>query len=242
MGKIYDISRTISPDLAVWPGDTSFSFRQLLDKHQSASVNLTTLTLSAHTGSHADAPWHFLRRGAHPADLPLEKYIGPAHVVTVEKKHGGITPDDLKGHDLKGLERLLIRTWVSDKPDNEWPEDFPYPTVELADWLGERGAVLLGVDMPSVDPFDSEDLPCHHRLYRHGIAILETLTLKDVPDGVYELIALPLKIAGVCGSPVRAILRATDESKPDERVAGQADDRVRRTKKEGGKQEKKKDG
>jgi arylformamidase len=106
------------------------------------------------------------------------------------------------------MQRLLIHTWVSELADDRWPDDFPYPTVELADWLAARGVVLLGVDMPSVDRFDDNRLLCHHRLYEHGIAHLETLVLKDVPDGVYELIALPLKLAEVCGSPVRAILRA----------------------------------
>lgn len=203
---IYDISRTIAPTLSVWPGDTPFSAAQVLSKQDGASVNLFTLTLSAHTGSHADAPFHYDDSGARPAELPLEKYIGPAHVVTIARRRGGITPADFAGRDLAGLQRLLIHTWVSDLPDDQWPEDFPYPTLELIDWLAARGAVLLGVDMPSVDAFESKDLGCHHRLLRHGIVNLETLCLKDVPDGVYQLIALPLKIAGVCASPVRAIL------------------------------------
>ena len=145
--------------------------------------------------------------GPPPADLPLAPYIGPAHVVTVERRQGGIVPADFDGHDLSGTRRLLIRTWVSDQADEDWPDDFPYPTLELADWLAARGVVLLGVDMPSVDRPDSDDLPVHHRLYAHGIANLELLNLRGVPDGVYELIALPLKMAGVCGSPVRAVLR-----------------------------------
>ena len=119
----------------------------------------------------------------------------------------GETPGDFEEHGLSGMKRLLIHTWVSDLPDDRWPEDFPYPTVELADWLAERGVLLLGVDMPSVDHHDDDRLSCHHRLNQHGIANLERLTLAGVPDGVYELITLPLKIAGVCGSPVRAILR-----------------------------------
>lgn len=208
MTQLYDISRTIAPTLAVWPGDEPFSFTQVLHKISGDSVNLTTLTLSAHTGSHADAPYHYDDSGAHPAELPLEKYIGAAHVVTLARQHGGIVPADFDQHHLDGMERLLIHTWVSDLPDDQWAEDFPYPTVELIDWLANRGVVLLGVDMPSVDNFDSTTLDCHHRLKQHGIVNLETLCLKGVPDGVYELIALPLKIAGVCGSPVRAILRS----------------------------------
>ncbi len=205
--QIYDISRTISPTLAVWPGDSSFSYEQLLDKGQGSSVNLTTLTLSAHTGSHADAPYHYLEAGEHPDRLPLEKYVGLAQVVSISRKNGGIVPSDFAHVDLKGIKRLLVHTWVSDLPDDQWAEDFPYPTLEFVDWLATMGVVLLGVDMPSVDRFDDDQIPCHHRLYEHDIVNLETLCLRDVPDGKYELIALPLKIADVCGSPVRAILR-----------------------------------
>jgi arylformamidase len=205
---LYDISRTISPTLAVWPGDTPFAFEHLLHLADGASVNLTTLALSPHTGSHADAPYHVAADGLHPADLPLDRYIGPAHVVTIERQHGGIVPADFEGHDLGGLQRLLIHTWVSDLPDDAWPDDFPYPTVDLVDWLAGYGVKLLGMDCPSVDDFESKTLPCHHRLQQHGIANLEMLCLAGVPDGVYELIALPLKMDGVCGSPVRAVLRA----------------------------------
>ena len=206
--RLYDISRTIAPSLAVWPGDTPMSFVHALRTEDGASVNLTTLTLSPHTGSHADAPYHVQGDGLHPADMPLEKYIGPAHVVTITRRSGGMIPADFAGHDLTGMQRLLVHTWVSDLPDGAWPDEFPYPTVELVDWLAGQGVVLLGLDCPSVDRFDSKDLPCHHRLLAHGMVNLETLCLAGVPDGVYELVALPLKLAGVCGSPVRAVLRA----------------------------------
>ena len=105
---------------------TGFSFEQVLSKAEGEAVNLTTLTLSAHTGSHADVPWHYDDNGPHPADVPLEKYIGPAHVVTVARRHGGLVPEDFAGHDLEGMQRLLLHTWVSDLPDEQWPEDFPY--------------------------------------------------------------------------------------------------------------------
>lgn len=210
MPRTYDISRTIAPGLAVWPGDSPFSYQLVASREAGSSVNLTTLTLSAHTGSHADAPWHYDSSGAHPADLAIDKYIGPAHVMTITRRSGGIVPADFAGRNFAGMQRLLIHTWVSDLPDDKWPVDFPYPTVELIDWLAAQGGVLLGVDMPSVDDFNSKTLDSHHRLLHHGIVNLETLALRGVPDGVYELIALPLKIAGVCGSPVRAILRTPD--------------------------------
>jgi arylformamidase len=205
---IYDITRTIAPSIAVWPGDSPFSFDIVARREEDRGVNLTTLHLSAHTGTHADAVWHFDNAGGHPADAPLERYIGRAHVASIERQHGGITPDDFAGCNFDGLERLLIHTWVSDLPDDQWPADFPYPTPALVEWLASQGAVLLGVDMPSVDAFDDPHLTCHHLLNRSGISHLETLKLSQVPDGAYELIALPLKIAGVCGAPVRAILRS----------------------------------
>jgi arylformamidase len=205
--RVFDISRTISPALAVWPGDTPFSFEHVLRKADGAAVNLTTLTLSSHTGSHADAPYHMADDDLHPADLPLEPYLGPAHVVTLARRSGGMVPADFAERDLAGMQRLLVHTWVSDLPDDQWPDDFPYPTLEMVDWLAERGVVLLGLDCPSMDRADSEELPCHHRLRQAGVATLETLCFKGIPDGVYELIALPLKLAGVCGSPVRAVLR-----------------------------------
>jgi arylformamidase len=207
---IYDISRTITPSTAVWPGDSPFVFDVIARRENDSGVNLTTLHMSAHTGTHADAPWHYDNTGEHPADLPLEHYIGLAHVVTVGRQHGGIVPADLDRRNLTGMQRLLIHTWASDLPDDKWPDDFPYPTPELIDWLAERSVILLGVDMPSVDRFDDAVLPCHHRLYAHDISNLESLKLAGVPDGVYELVALPLRIADVCGSPVRAILRTIE--------------------------------
>jgi arylformamidase len=204
---LYDIRRTLTPRTAVWPGDASYAVTPALRMTDGASVNLTTLTFSPHTGAHADAYFHYTPDGAHPAQMPLDAYIGPAHVVTVTKRDGGLTPDDLVHADLTGAERLLIHSHVSDLSDDQWPEQFPYLTVELIVWAAARGIRLIGLDSPSVDAFDSSDLPCHHALQAHGLVNLELLMLRGVPDGEYELIALPLKLDLTCGSPVRAILR-----------------------------------
>src|SRR5258707_9890974 len=120
MPKIYDISRTIAPEIAVWPGDTPFSLQHVMRLSQGESVNLTTLTLSAHTGTHADAPYHYIDDGAHPDTLPLEPYIGPAHVATITRRHGGIVPADFARHKLSGMQRLVIHTCVSDQADSRW--------------------------------------------------------------------------------------------------------------------------
>lgn len=204
---VYDITRTLTPGIAVWPGDAPYAVTPVLRMTDGASVNLTTLTLSPHTGAHADAYFHYAPDGAHPAHMPLDAYIGAAHVVTVSKRDGGLTPDDLAHADLTGAERLLIHSHVSDLPDEQWPSEFPYLTVGLIAWAAARGIRLIGLDSPSVDAFDSSDLPCHHALKAHGLVNLELLMLRGVPDGLYELIALPLKLDLACGSPVRAILR-----------------------------------
>ncbi len=212
MTQLYDITRTIAPTLAVWPGDTPFSFEQKLTLEESGFVNLTTLTMTAHAGTHMDAPWHTESRAVHagamhPADMPLEPFIGPALVISVDPQRGGILPADLGDVDLDGVTRVLLHTWYSTVPEDSFEQDFPYPTVALIDWLADRGVVLLGVDVPTIDPFDSETLDGHHRLFARGMVNLENLALDGVPDGRYELVALPLKLAGVCGSPVRAVLR-----------------------------------
>lgn len=207
MPRIYDVTRTIGPTLRIWPGEAPFAFEQILSLDKGDTVNLTRLNLSAHTGTHMDAPWHTEPQRVHPADLPLEPYLGPARLVTVRREAGGIVPADLGLSSLAGTPRLLLHTWYSDVPDDEWSSEFIYPTVELIDWLAAQGGVLLGVDMPSVDAFDSPDLPGHHCLARHGIRNVELMRFQAVPDGIYELVALPLKLAGVCGGPLRAVLR-----------------------------------
>lgn len=206
--KIFDITRTINPTLAVWPGDTPFSAEVIMDMSEGSSVNLTTLTLSSHTGTHADAPYHFSNHDLTIEKVPLEPYIGPATVVTVQREEGPLTPSDFSDLDWEQVERLLVHSSASAKPDDEFPTRIIYPSPELADFLAEHGIVLFGSDAPSMDDINSKPLPGHNTLRRNGLAILEGLLLTGVPDGNYELIALPLKIEGGDGSPVRAILRA----------------------------------
>ena len=205
---IYDITRTVRPTTAVWLGDARYSVSPALQIDEGASVNLTTITLSPHTGSHADAYFHYEREGANPAAMPLESYIGRARVVTVERSDCALHPEDFAPGVLDGVERLLIHSAVSDLPDDVFPQAFPYLSVELIALLAEQGAKLIGLDSPSVDAFDSKTLDCHHALRRYGMVNLECLMLRNVPDGDYELVALPLKLDLACGSPVRAILRS----------------------------------
>lgn len=205
--KIYDISRTVSPQTAVWPGDGSFSYSITLSKSKGDAANLTRISLSPHTGTHVDAGWHFHDEGNRPCDMPLEKFIGPAQLITLEREAGPITVEEVASKVSGKVERLLIHSVVSNLKDTEFAMEYPYPSIELIDWLADQGAVLLGLDSPSMDDMDSKDLAGHNHLRQRGLVHLELLQLKGVPDGEYELIALPLKFAEVCGTPIRAILR-----------------------------------
>lgn len=207
---LYDISRTVTASTAVWPGDSAYNVTPVMRLQDGDSVTLTTLTLSPHTGTHADAYAHYAVDGAHAAAMPLDAYIGPARVVTVTKRDGALAPADFAHVELRGGERLLIHSHVSDLDDTQWPEAFPYLSVELVAHLAELGYRLIGLDSPSVDAFNSRDLPCHRALQQHGMVNLELLTLRGVPDGDYTLAALPLKLDSACGSPVRAVLHSLD--------------------------------
>lgn len=206
--KIFDISRTINPAIAVWPGDTPFSAKVITEIKGGATINLTTLILSSHTGTHVDAPYHFVDDDLTMERVPLEAYMGPATLVTVQREEGALTPADFPELDWSHVKRLLVHSTASNKPVDQFPLQFVYPSPELADFMAHYGIVLFGSDAPSMDEMTSKTLPGHKALRRNGIAILEGLLLTGVPDGHYELIALPLKLEGGDGSPVRAILRA----------------------------------
>lgn len=204
---LYDISRTVSPRSAVWPGDAPPRFTPQWQIALGQSVNLFTLSFSPHTGSHADAWYHYEAAGAHPAGMPLDAYVGPARVLSVTRRSGPLTEDDFPAGALDGVERLLVHSHVSDLADGVWPAEFPWISPALIARLAGTGCRLIGLDSPSFDALDSGDLPGHHALYQHRLVNLECLMLRGVPDGDYELIALPLKLDEVCGSPVRAVLR-----------------------------------
>ncbi|MCL4805632.1 MAG: cyclase family protein [Anaerolineae bacterium] len=206
--KLYDISRTLFSGMAVWPGDAPFELQPTSSLTGGDIVNLTTLTLSAHTGTHIDAPYHFAEEGRTLEQVDLAAFWGPAQVVTVSKSAGPLTPDDFGGRDLGLATRLLVKSDSSNADPRVFHPDYVYPSPELAEHLGALGIVLYGADAPSMDVPESAALPGHHALQRNGIMILEGLDLASVPDGLYELVALPLKILGGDGSPVRAVLRS----------------------------------
>ena len=206
---LYDLSPTVHPDLPVWPGDTPFRAQLAWSMAAGAAVNVSVVTTTPHVGAHADAPFHTEPRGETAADLALDPYLGPCRVVEVPPLPL-IEPRHLEGVDLGHPPRLLLKTGsVADR--RSFPERFSALSPELATLLGERGVVLVGLDTPSVDPFSSKTMDAHHALARHRVAILEGLVLDGVPEGVFELIALPLRLAGLDASPVRAVLRSLPE-------------------------------
>ncbi len=210
MTKLYDISRAMNAAMAVWAGDDAFELRRTGHIADGSPVNVSTLSLSAHTGTHVDAPYHFEDDAPTLDKVDLSAYWGPAQVVTVNKSSGPLTPDDFAGYDLGRAPRLLIHSPNSEADPNVFPNGFVHPSPALADHLGRLDVVLYGADAPSMDPQNSKDLAGHHALQRNNILILEGLDLSDVPDGLYELVALPLRLIDGDGSPVRAVLRTLE--------------------------------
>lgn len=204
---IIDISRSLSPEIATWEGDTPFQLKQLLALAKGDSINLTTLVMSVHTGTHVDSPYHFDEEGAQVHQMNLSPFWGPAQVVHMEKSDGPLVPEDLSQVDLTNAPRLLVRSTSSGRDPNTFYPDFIYPHPECAAYLAEQGVVLFGTDAPSVDHVHSKTLEGHHALHASGISILEGIELTGVEEGLYELCALPLKIVAGDGSPVRAVLR-----------------------------------
>ena len=211
--KIWDISRTLSNDLAEWPGDEPFRFRLTNEIAKGASVNLGAITMSVHNGTHADARFHFDPKGESIEKAPLDAYVGRATVVDLaqsfvrSKQKHLITTEDLKPHaeDIAATSRLLVKTgrWSDSRV---FPDQIPVIAADVPAWLQKNGVKLLGVDLPSMDEIDSKSLQNHHALARAGIAIVESLDLSEVASGIYGFAALPLKIAGGDGAPMRAIL------------------------------------
>jgi arylformamidase len=211
--KIWDISRTLSNEFAEWPGDEPFHYHLTNEIAKGASVNLGAVSMSVHNGTHADARFHFETNGESIEKAPLGLYLGAATVVDLSqsfsrlKEKHLITLDDLRpdAEEIAAMSRLLVKTgrWSD---STVFPQKIPVLAADVPVWLQKNGVKLLGVDLPSVDDIDSKSLQNHHALARAGIAIIESLDLSDVAPGVYNFAALPLKIAGADGAPVRAVL------------------------------------
>lgn len=206
--RIYDVSLPISEELVVWAGDPPVRLPRLMDMARGDELTLSGLEISAHTGTHVDAPAHFLAGGAGVETLSLDSLVGPALVVAAPEV-AALSAEVLAGLSIPaGAERLLFRTRNSElwaRNERRFVEDFVALTADGAQWLVERGVRLVGVDYLSVAPF-ADPAPVHRILLQAGVIALEGLDLSQVVPGWYQLICLPLKIVGGDGAPARVIL------------------------------------
>ncbi len=202
--RIWDISQPLRPGLPVWPGDTAFEQARTWQMEAGSPVNVSALTLSTHSGAHADAPLHYAQDASDIASVDLEPYLGECLVVDARGVGPEIEVGDLP--HLDSVDRILFRTFDA-FPHDSWVEDTTAIAAETIAWLAVQGVKLVGIDGPSIDPQDSKTMDAHKAVLKHDIRVLEGLVLDDVPEGRYELIALPLPIIGGDASPVRAILR-----------------------------------
>ncbi len=204
---VLDISPQITSALKVWPGDTPPSREVLLDMRVGANLTLSTLRATVHLGAHADAPSHYGLDAPSIEKRPIELYLGKCEVIRVAVARGArILPVNIPRRAR--AERVLLATDTFPDP-TDFNRDFAALSPELVDVLHAQGVRLVGIDTPSVDLFDDRELLSHKRILAHDMAILEGLVLAHVPEGLYELIALPLPLSGFDASPVRAVLRTT---------------------------------
>lgn len=206
--KLHDVSLLISNELPVWPGDPPVSLITTKSMHKGDQCNVTELKMGTHTGTHVDAPYHFLKDGATVDVIPIETLIGPCLVVeidaenVIEKKH-------LESHCLSKHSRILFKTQNSKLWSNNvgsFKTDYIALGLDAAIYLLEMHIILVGIDYLSIESFQS-DTTVHKLLLKNSITILEGLNLSGVKAGVYELICMPLKLQGCEGAPARVILR-----------------------------------
>ena len=209
MKKLFDISIPVSSKTVSWEGDEKVYLRRVLRMEEGAKFNLSSLSMSVHSGTHIDAPKHFLLKGATVDQIPLNVLIGPAQVIEIKSKRAVIDAEALKkagiGNETK---RLLLKTrnsMIWKTHPNEFQVNYVSINKEAAEYLVDLGIVFIGIDYLSISPAD-DFRTVHEILMRSGIIILETIDLSEVPFGYYDLYCLPLKLQGTEGAPARVIL------------------------------------
>lgn len=204
--RLIDISPPLSPETPVWPGDTPFQQAEVWRMEDGSAVNVSRITLSPHTGAHADAPLHYARDGVAIGEVPLDAYLGRARVIHCLGARPLVKARHIE-HALDGIPpRVLLRTYARN-PLERWDSGFCAVAPETVTLLARHGVRLIGIDTPSIDPQESKTMDAHRAVHAAGMAILEGLVLDHAPEGDYELIALPLKFSALDASPVRAVLR-----------------------------------
>ncbi len=209
MKKIYDVTLTVTPDLPVWPGDPKVSLERFNKMEEGAVCNISRMAMGVHTGTHMDAPFHFVHGAETIETLPLERLVGPAYVVVLPPTCMMVTAEELEKAKIPaGYKRLLFKT----RNSNFWQEkplsfhtDFTAISPDGAEWLVKYGVEFVGVDYLSVAAF-KQGTPTHQVLLKADVVILEGANFSLVPGGEYQLISLPMKLGGSDGAPARAIL------------------------------------
>ena len=206
MKKLWDISAPVRPGSPVFPGDTPYEQAWSATLSPGNPVNVSRITLSPHVGAHADAPLHYDAAGSPIGEVDLGPYLGDCRVIHAIGKGPLVRWEHLE-HAARGLpERVLVRTYER-APVDHWDATLAAYAPETIERLAALGVRLVGIDTASIDPAQSKTLESHQVVRRLGLRVLENLVLDGVPEGDYELIALPLKLMTADASPVRAVLR-----------------------------------
>jgi arylformamidase len=209
---IYDVSVPVSAATPTYPGDPGIKITPWLRLANGDAANVSLINFGLHSGTHVDAPAHFIEGGAKSESLSMDSLLGEAEVVEVGEQIGVIDKNFVAQNCTRGSQRILFKTRNSafwNEPGQGFHEDYVYIDPEAARWLVDAGIKLVGIDYLSVEQFGSDGFQTHLAFLSHGVVIVEGLDLRAVPGGVYELLCLPLKIAGGSGdgAPARVILR-----------------------------------
>jgi len=206
--RVWDISPPVGAAAPVFPGGTPYDQRWVARSGPGCPGNVSAITASPHVGAHADAPLHYAEGAAAIGALDLAPYLGRCRVIHAIGCGALIEPAHLAhAVDATLPPRVLVRTYTR-APVDRWDPALPAYAPATVEWLAELGVRLIGIDSASIDPADSKTLDSHQVIRRRGLRVLENLVLDEVPEGDYELIALPLKLTTACASPVRAVLRS----------------------------------
>lgn len=209
MKRLWDISPALQVTTPAFPGDTPYSQQWVARIGPGCPVNVSAISLSPHLGAHADAPLHYDPDGAAIGAVDLWPFLGPCRVIHAIGCGPLVRPEHL-AHAMNGLPaRVLVRVYER-MPQDRFDNALPAFAPETISWLADRGVVLVGTDSASLDPAESKRLASHQVLRQRGLRVLENLLLDEVPEGDYELIALPLKLSTADASPVRAVLRSLE--------------------------------
>ena len=203
-----DISVPLYSGMVHWPGDPEIKIKRVIDMNNGAHCNVSHMDMGSHTGTHMDAPLHFIKKGKGLDKMPLSAAIGIVRVIEIKDKES-IKPEELKKYNIQKDERILFKTRNSSRcwKTNKFVKDFVYISKEAAEYLAKKRVQLVGIDYLSVGGFKKDGTETHLALLKAGIWAIEGLNLSKIKPGKYELICLPLKVLNSDGAPARAILR-----------------------------------